>query len=525
MELKRSQRVKRIVNSFLITSRLSGGLIPLLLIAIVFPLVILAGFGLYFIYMRGYILYLIALLALGAGIAFVLLLWLKRNAAEALVSSLDESLVDASADWGEFDNQVWLDLNNQIGLYLAQKPEWGDLKEYGLKLISLTAARYDNSGSRKELAFSAPELLAMTEEISRRYRYILKTHVPFVEKVKFSTLKMLYDNKDKAEMAKPFWNMYRLYRGFTPVGLLAEARGQILGKIYGGITNELQIKLKQALLQEVLAVAIDLYSGRFRVGDDELEQSQSSFQDRQCMAKSLDPLRVCLLGQVSSGKSSLVNALTDSMAAEVSRLPSTDDIQVHQCILDGVDAIHLVDLPGLDADTNREQQLLEQVTNSDLVIWMLKANQPARSLDVQFQSKLDEYYAKSENRSRKRAAIIGVLNQVDRLKPVSEWDPPYNLNNPSEEKAKNIIDSMKYNQDLLTLDSLVPLSISDDKAPFNLSSLKSLIDQYYENGAQAQLNRRRIESGDKFELTDQAKRVYQAGKSLFKITTAPLAGQ
>jgi hypothetical protein len=132
--------VKRIVNSFLITSRLSGGLIPLLLMAIVFPLVILAGFGLYFIYMRGYILYLIALLALGAGIAFVSLLWLKRNAAEALVSTLDESLVDASADWGEFDNQVWLDLNNQIGLYLAQKPEWGDLKEYGLKLISLTAA-------------------------------------------------------------------------------------------------------------------------------------------------------------------------------------------------------------------------------------------------------------------------------------------------------------------------------------------------------------------------------------------------
>ena len=84
---------------------------------------------------------------------------------------------------------------------------------------------------------------------------------------------------------------------------------------------------------------------------------------------------------------------------------------------------------------------------------------------------------------------------------------------------------MKYNQELLALDSLVPLSISDDKATFNLLSLKSLIDQHYENGAQAQLNRRRIESGDKFELTDQAKRVYQAGKSLFKITTTSLAGQ
>lgn len=517
--------MKRIVNRFQLTRWLSGGLIPLLLAAVVFPLVLLAGYGLYFIYLNGHALYFFALLALGAVIAIVSSLWLKRNADKALASTLDESLVDASTEWGEFDNQVWSDLNDHIARLLEVNPEWGDLKEYGLELISLTADRYNHNDSRKELAFSAPELLMLTEEISRRYRYFLKTHMPFVEDIKFSTLKMLYDHKGKVETVKSWWGMYRAYRLFTPIGALSEARGRIFGKIFDGFSGEVQIKLKRALLQDVLLVAINLYSGRFRVGDDELEQSQSSLQDRQCMARALEPLRICLLGQVSSGKSSLVNALTDSMAAEVSRLPSTNDIQVHQCILDGVDAIHLVDLPGLDADTNREQQLLEQVTNSDLVIWVLKANQPARSLDVQFQSKLDEYYAKSENRSRKRPAIIGVLNQVDRLKPVGEWDPPYDLNNPSAEKAKNIIDSMKYNQELLALDSLVPLSISDDKASFNLSSLKSLIDQYYENGAQAQLNRRRIESGNKFELTDQAKRVYQAGKSLFKITTAPLAGQ
>ena len=517
--------MKRIVDSFQIIRRLSGGLIPLLLVALVFPLLLLAGYGLYFLYLNDHALYFFALLALSAVIAIVWLLWLKRNTSNALTSTLGADLVDASTDWGEFDNQVWLDLNNHIGQLLEKNPEWGDLKGCGLELISLTADRYNDDDSRKELAFSAPELLIMTEEISRRYRYILKTHVPFVEKVKFSTLKMLYDHKSKAETAKAWWDVYRTYRVFTPLGVLAEARGQIFGSIFGGVGNDLQIKLKQALLQEVLAVAIDLYSGRFRAGDDELEQSQSALQDRKCMARALDPLRVCLLGQVSSGKSSLVNALTSNMVAEVSRLPSTKDTQVHQCILDGIDTIHLVDLPGLDADTNREQQLLEQVTNSDLVIWMLKANQPARSLDIQFQGKLDEYYAKSENRSRKRPAIIGVLNQVDLLKPITEWDPPYDLNNPVARKARTINDALAYNQELLALDSLIPLSISDDKASFNLSTLISLIDQHYKNGAQAQLNRRRIESGDKFELTDHARRAYQLGKSLFKITAVPLTGE
>jgi len=517
--------VKRIVNGFQITRRLSGGLIPLLLAAVVFPLAILAGYGLYFIYLNGHALYFFAALALGAVIAIVSLFWLKRNADQALASTLDESLVEASTDWGAFDNKVWSDLNDHIGQLLAENPDWSDLKEYGLELISLIADRYNNNDSRKELAFSAPELLLMTEEISRRYRYYLKTHVPFVEKVKFSTLKMLYDHKGKAETAKSWWDVYRTYRIFSPIGALSEARGQIFGRIFGGFNDELQIKLKRALLQEVLAVAIDLYSGRFRASDDELEQSQSALQDRECMARALDPLRVCLLGQVSSGKSSLVNALTSNMVAEVSRLPATNDIQVYQCVLDGIDTIHLVDLPGLDADVNREQQLLEQVSNSDLVIWMLKANQPARSLDIQFQSKLDEYYARSENRSRKRPAIIGVLNQVDLLKPVAEWQPPYDLKTPSSQKAKTIIDALEYNRELLALDSLIPLSIGDDKASFNLAVLKSLIDQHYENGAQAQLNRRRIESGDSFALTDQARRAYQAGKSLFKIASAPLTGK
>ena len=507
------------------TRRLSGVVVPLLLAAVVFPLVILSGYGLYFIYLNGHALYLFALLALGAVVAIMSLFWLKRNTSRTLVGALDESLVDASTDWGEFDNQVWSDMNTHIGRQLEQDPGWSDLKECGLELITLTADQYHKNGARKELAFSAPELLAMTEEISRRYRHILKTHVPFIEEVKFSTLKMFYDHKGKVETARAWWDVYRAYRVFSPLGALAEARGLIFGKIFGGFSDELQIKLKQALLQEVLAVAIDLYSGRFRASDDELEHSQAALQDRRYMARALDPLRVCLLGQVSSGKSSLVNALADNMVAEVSRLPATRDIQVHKCRLDGVDAIHLVDLPGLDADAGREQQLLEQVTNCDLVIWMLTANQPARSLDVQFQGRIDAYYAQPGNRSRKRPVIIGVLSQVDRLKPVADWNPPFDLDHPSTEKAKTIVAALEYNQELLLLDSLIPLSISEDKAAFNLAALKSLIDQYYENGMQAQLNGRRIESGDRFVLTDQARRVYQAGKSLFKISAAPLTGQ
>jgi predicted GTPase len=157
------------------------------------------------------------------------------------------------------------------------------------------------------------------------------------------------------------------------------------------------------------------------------------------------------------------------------------------------------------------------VTNSDLVIWVLKANQPARLLDTQFKNKLDEFYADSKNRSRKQPTIIGVLNQVDGLKPLGEWDPPYDLENMTSEKAENINNALVHNRELLKLDCLVPLSVGDGKEQYNLTAIKSLIDQYFESAMQVQLNRRRIESGGKLNLADQAKCVYQTGKSLFKI--------
>lgn len=507
--------MKRTINSVKIATRLSNGVIPVMLAIIGFPLVVLVGFGLFAIYQSGYILYFMGMLALSTVVAVIPVYWRRKEVHQASIANLNDSLVKASTEWGVLDNQVWLELGEHINQQLEQSSEWSDLKEHGLELITLTSKQYNKNSSGNELAFSAPELLMLTEEISRRYRHILKTHVPFVDKINLSTLKVLFDSGDKAKYA---WNIYRAYRIFSPVGWIAEARGQLLSKAFGRVNKELQIKLKQALLQEVLAVSIDLYSGRFKT-DDEIEQSQAAVKDQQRMAVTLDPLRICLLGQVSAGKSSLINSLTNGMLAEVSKLPSTGGIEVHKCRLEGIDTIHLVDLPGLDGDDKHEKLLLEQVTNSDLVIWVLKANQPARLLDTRFKNKLDEFYADSKNRSRKQPAIIGVLNQVDGLKPLGEWDPPYDLENVTSEKAENINNALVHNRELLKLDCLIPLSVGDDKEQYNLTALKSLIDQYFESAMQVQINRRRIESGGKLNLADQAKCVYQTGKSLFKIVT------
>jgi uncharacterized protein len=221
--------------------------------------------------------------------------------------------------------RVWDRLNRKIAEQLEENARWGHLQEHALALIKATAENYHDKGSRKELAFSIPELLMMVEEISRRYRLLLKTHVPFIEHTRLSLLAQGYDNKEKLmsgyRSAKWVWNSYRIVRLVNPLtAVLAELRSQVIGKMMTQVSAEFQLKLKQALLQEAVSVAIDLYSGRFRVQE---HHQATQGQDSKNMAPPLEPLRICFVGQTGSGKSSIINALVDAMVAEVNPLPST----------------------------------------------------------------------------------------------------------------------------------------------------------------------------------------------------------
>ncbi|TXH70487.1 MAG: dGTPase [Thiothrix sp.] len=504
------------LSSFL---RLSERIAPFIALMIGIPILVVLGFGLVSIYREGYLLALVLLITVLTFLAAVPLFFLRRQVKQGIDAKelSGEAWVKASKDWTEFDLQVWALLNKSIEEKLSENADWSMMRPYTLQLASIAAAQYHPARSRRELAFTLPEALRMTEEVSRRYRLLVMKHVPLVEKLNLSMVRMVYDHRDKQETIQNVWNIYRLIRAFTPAGLIAEARGQLLDHVFTGLKDEVQAKLKQALLQEVASVVIDLYSGRFKVNDEELAASETLKADQKRLAVPLEPLRVCLIGQVSAGKSSIINALIGSMVAEVNQLPSTRTATVYQAKLDSeVEAMHLVDLPGLDGKPENDEYLLEQMMQSDVVLWVLKANQPARALDTKFKEQWQAWLDAPKQRARRQPILLGVLNQVDRLAPQNEWQPPYDLTNPNSPKAKNIRDALDYNQKLLKFQSIIPLSVSEDKPAYNLDELERLLDQYYEQGMQVQLNRRRLEASDSFSVQEQFGRAYRLGKSLFK---------
>ncbi|MGR5062150.1 GTPase family protein [Photobacterium sp. DNB22_13_2] len=507
--------MKKTINSVSLLSRISAGVAPLVFASLIIPFFVLAGWGLFQIIQDDQWLFLSVLIAsssLVVIIGAISLRQVRRNTSEEGVQLGGDYDVAPSGEWGEFDREVWNELNPAIARHLEQDDSWIGLREHALSLSMEVASQYYPERDTQALSFTAPEFLLMLEKVSHRYRHFLLTHIPFAETLKLSYFQQGYQHKEKLGAAKKFYDVYRVFRAMTPAGLVAEARGQLLGRLFDEVSEEVQHSLKKVLLQEVLSVAINLYSGRYKADGGELDNSET---DSDHFADVLEPLRVAIIGQVSAGKSSLVNTFVGNMVAEVSAIPSTENIVIHRCYVDGIDIIHLVDLPGIDGQEKTNKLLVNQMAQSDIVLWVLKANQPARKSDVILRQQFDEYYQQANNRSRKKPQVIMVLNQVDRLSPALEWQPPYDLSAPQSAKANTIKAALDFNKAKIMPDDDVVVAMPPNEQPYNMDSLAEALLSAFQGGVNTQLNRRRIEHRSD-TLTKQAKRLYRLGKVAVK---------
>lgn len=510
--------MKRVKNSLTQLDKLSSGVTAVLTLAILLPVLVLCGFGLYAIIQYGYTLHFAIALVASFFLFYIPLLLLRRKAnVKVATQAVDEDcLVQASADWSDAENAIWQRLNEKISAQLAEDDAWGSLKSYGLVIANAAAQAF----SRGDLQFSVTDGLKLLEEVSRRYRATLKENVPFVESIKVSHLKFVFDHQDKIETGKQAAGLvskaYRVYQFINPIAAVTkEVRNKLLGDIAGNVGDNLQLNMKRAFLQEVAAVSIDLYSGRFSIEDQDIKKSTIAVEDEQSEPKPLEPLRIAVIGQISAGKSSLINTIKGALDAEVSALPSTNAVNVYSCTIGDIEVLNLVDLPGLDGGEKTNKTVFKHVTNADMVLWVLKANQSSRQLDRQFMLSLEDFYAHKDNLHRKKPLITGILNQVDKLKPLAEWSPPYDLTQTDSAKVDTINKAIEYNQKLLNLDNIIPTSFSSESQVWGLESLEQLITTNVDESINVQRNRQRLENGNT-SASAQFKRVFSGGKSLFK---------
>lgn len=526
--------MKKIRNLFRLLSALSSGRWGIALISAIFPSLIMMGFGLFLAVKYGYLLEMSIAIAVST-LLFTVPLYISSRSSRYSTNSdaaknttdetktvssshnIDDALVKASNEWSQAELSIWNDSKHYVRQQLVDDIEWGNLDQTGLQVLEFVAKKF----GKKSLDFSIPEGLKLFEEVSRRYKMVVKEHIPGIEYLKVSYIKAGYEAYDKyGDLGQKIfkaaiWSNHLKNLYLNPLKVISDlGREQATASMTKGVVDDMQYAAKQALLDEVAAVAIDLYSGRFSIEDEALKASDVSEADEKRFAPELEPVRIVLVGQISSGKSSIINALKEEMVAEVDVLPSTDTSTVYNAFVDDND-VRVVDLQGLDGNAKTEAVMLKEMTQADVVLWVLKANQSARELDKQLKDKFDAFYEDPKNISRKQPIVVTVVNQVDRLKPVDEWQPPYDLDNPSSAKAKIIEQALEYNQALLNSDIALPLAIAPDKMQFGLEALKQTLIEHIADANNVQRNRQRLEAINRgTSVKGQLNKVVKAGKKV-----------
>jgi hypothetical protein len=186
--------------------------------------------------------------------------------------------------------------------------------------------------------------------------------------------------------AETGWRVgYGLWRLVRAVLNPLQAAGQetsamFVEKTASALSYRLRAYATRMFVLEVGRAAIDLYSGRLELSDEEVRAAQA--RDAAEVAAPVPPVRIVLIGQVSAGKSSLLNALAQDIRGAVGPVPTTTGRPSAGRRLEGRPALILVDLPGLGASADGGG-LAGAGRARRSHPWVASATQPARQPDRQ----------------------------------------------------------------------------------------------------------------------------------------------
>ncbi len=165
------------------------------------------------------------------------------------------------------------------------------------------------------------------------------------------------------------------------------------------------------------------------------------------------PVNLLLVGRTGAGKSSLINSLFVQSVAAVDALPSTDRLQDYQWQAATGETLVLWDTPGYEqvgAAALREL-VLAQASQADVLLLVTPALDPALQMDLDLLQALQVVAPD--------LPTIAIVTQVDRLRPMREWQPPYDWRTGTQPKEISIREAVEYrSQTLLSIELILPVA-------------------------------------------------------------------
>jgi predicted GTPase len=470
--------------------------LALLLIGII-PLLVLLGVGAWWIWQQQWFWLWLNLAVLCAGIVWIAARQLNRYQKKPLA----DNTIHFDTPFAQRDQAAWAAVQALIPTIsqdtrqkLDQIDTWLVI---GQQVLLLVARHYRPKAKHPEMDIPITELLRMAEQVCHDLHKQILGNLPLSHVVTLADGLNLQRWLDHLSNADAAFRLGRLI--LNPLtGGLYEAKNYAQTKVLALTLPRLQDWLLEMYIQKVGHYAILLYSGRMAVEQQKMDVlSAKSKEDgqqarNQNRALNQEPLRFLVAGQTNAGKSTLINTLFDSPRAAADVVSCTDAIMPYVLESEGQFSGLIFDTPGYGETSSWLHDNRDELDKTDLVILVCNANNAARAADRLFLQGFQQHFKDRPN--RKTPPLIVVVTHIDELRPVREWQPPYDIAEPNCVKAANIRAAMDaIQQDLLLLENtmIVPVSLSnnDGLGPYNIDSLLLAMGQQMNEAHRARLLR------------------------------------
>ncbi len=317
------------------------------------------------------------------------------------------------------------------------------------RVADVVARHYHPDAADPWLETPLPHVLRIVELVARDLRRATLGYVPGSHILTIGDLRRLQKLAGMAHRSY-FWYRIASFVINTPAAFLREARDAVFGQLKDMSTETARRWAVGYFVRRTGYYAIQLYSGQMVLDDAQpadmpLRQSRRDAGEDIQRSGLLDkePLRILVVGQKKSGKSSLVNALFGDYRAATDVVPRTDQVEPYVLEREGLPQAIVLDTAGYDvADSAKVlKPWIDHLHGCDMVVCVCSAASAAREADRRFLSELRAEFQR--NPDRHIPVVITALTHIDRLRPLQEWNPPYRLDPADGPKAEQIADAVE----------------------------------------------------------------------------------